>query len=146
MIRLNVNNIEYECDYFKELESDELTINEDLKRQPVLFAFYAVLEAKAEAEYRREQAAFAVLEAMLAAEIRLNTEKITEKKLESIILLDERHQKGLASVNKKRETWAILKGIVKSFDGRKSTLIALASNVRKQMDPDIHLNKQKFNN
>ncbi len=146
MIKLIVNNEEYECNYKKELQCDEATINEDLKRQPSLFAFYAVLVEKADADYRNEKVTFAILEATIAGELRNTETKLTEKKLESIIVLNESYQKGLIGVNKKRENLGVLKAIANSFMQRKDMLITLASMMRVQCDPDIHLNKQKFNN
>jgi len=45
---------------------------------------------------------------------------------------------------KKQKAVGILKGLKESFNHRKESVIALASNMRAQRDPDIHINKERF--
>jgi len=174
MIVIKIGDKKYECPYEDELKCSEEKINDNLKDQPGLFAFYAVQQEMAEYEYRENKLALEILEAQLDGNIRKadakeisgellridkltekkeitdakkafeKREKLTEKKIASLILLDEDYQTARLAVDEARKTVGILKAIVASFIHRKDMLVTLAANMRIQMDPEIYIKKEEY--
>lgn len=143
MIKIKIGSQEMELDYEQELQMDEATINEDLKNQPSLFAFYAVLAEKAHAELNESKLALEILEADIDARIRGASEKKpTEKQIQQQILLDNDYQEARMDVIRATKQLGILKGIKDAFNHRKEAVIALASNMRVQADPSIFVGKE----
>lgn len=147
MLKLNINGQDIELDYITELELHEETINEDLKKQPNLFAFYVVLSEKAQADLGESKLALEIMEAELDADIRLDLvdgKKPTEKSIQAKILLNEDYQEARMEVIMRQKAVGILRGLKESFNHRKESVIALASNMRAQRDPDIYIAKERI--
>jgi len=147
MLKLNINGQDVELDYITELELHEETINEDLKNQPSKFAFYCVLTEKAQEDLGEAKLALEILEAELDANIRLKLvegKKPTEKSIQQTILLDLSYQEARMEIIMRAKAVGILRGLKESFAQRKEVLIALASNMRAQRDPDIYIKTQQL--
>lgn len=139
----------HELDPQNELRMSEDTINEDLKNQPSYYAFYAVLEEIAEGEYNSARLELDMLLATLDKLYRdkaANTpgSKLTETQLTNQIRLDSQFLEATTKVNENRKNYGVLRAIKESFSHRKDMLIALASNMRAQQDPEIYLKKQEL--
>lgn len=144
MIKIKIGNEEMELDYEEELRLNEETINEDLKKQPSLYAFYAVLSEKAHAELNESKLALEVHEAVLDSQIRKQSDKKpTEKQIQAQILLEPSYQEARMDVIRATKQLGILKGIKDAFNHRKEAVIALASNMRAQSDPEIWVAKKE---
>ena len=160
-VKIKIGEKEYDLNYEEELLASEETINENLVDQPPLFAWYAVLEelARDELSAKRMDLAKAKLdldseEASLDLEFRKNPPKVEGKITEAVISNSVKtHEKYLAAriavdvaeniINKARGDVGILSAIKESFAHRKSTLIALAANMRAQADPEIFVKKEQ---
>jgi hypothetical protein len=135
----------FECDPENELRMDETTINDDLKDQPSWFAWYATLSEKADSQYQEAKFFLEVIEAEIDAEIRSGEgKKPTEAQIKAQIILDERYQKVKMEMIEAKKIVGILKAVTEAFRHRKETLIALASNMRVQSDPEIFIKKQEY--
>ena len=147
-VKIKLGDKEYDLDYQEELRASEETINEDLIQQPGLFAWYAVLHELAEEEYARSKMALEMAEAELDAHYRKDAadkkEKIMEKQVLSKVMLDDKYILLRDTMITARKNVGTLKAIKEAFAHRKETVIALASNMRAQADPDIFLKKQKI--
>lgn len=143
MIEIKIGNEKITLDPEEELRMDEATINDNLKEQPSLFAFYAVLAEKAHAELNESKLTLEILEAELDAKIReVAVKKPTEKQIQQQILLDDSYQEARMEVIRANKQLGILKSYKDAFNHRKETVIALASNMRVQADPSIFIGKQ----
>ena len=145
-IKMNIQGKEYDLQYLQELQVAEETINENLKDQPALFAFYAVLEEVAEAEYVEAKLRVEIVEAQLDYEYRKTSEKVTENLIRNKIRCDDKYLSAVVAMNDAKKNTGILKAIKDSFSHRKEIVIALASNMRAQMDSEIFVKKQEFRN
>lgn len=146
MFKIFIGSEELDLEYEKDLELHEETINTDLKQQPSLFAFYAVVYEKAKADLNAAQLELDIKEAELGAKIRLELEtnkKLTEKSIQARILLIPEYQKLREKMILKTEQVGILKGVRDAFVHRKESVIALASNMRVQADPSIYIGKKE---
>jgi len=133
------------CEPSKELAMAEQMINEDLKEQPSWFAWYAVMQERAEFIYLQAKFALEITEAQADARIRLtSTEKLTEKKIANMVMLDEAYQSARMEVAVWKETLGKIKAVKESFQQRKDCLIALSANMRTQADPSIYIKKEEF--
>lgn len=148
MILIKIGDQEYPCEYEDELKCSEETINEDLKNQPSLFAFYAVHQEMAEQELRECKLALEILKAEVEGEIRKKCleEKVkpTERYLDEQIAINESYIAARIAVDEARRAVGYLRAIKDSFIHRKDMLVTLASNMRAQADPEIFLNKEKY--
>lgn len=146
-IKIILDEKEYELDYNSELQCAEETINENLKEQPSLFAWYAVLQEMAEEALATEKLAFDMIEASLDARLRKQAmkrkEKLTEKELLSQIKTHDDYVEARTAVINAKKNAGTLKAIKDAFGHRKEMVLALASNMRAQADPDIFVNKVK---
>lgn len=133
-----------------ELKMDETTINDDLKNQPSLFAWYAVLEELAEKDFAEAKLAFDLMLAFLDKSFReeatKSNSKLTETQLLNQMRLDTQYLEATTRVNESRKNVGVLRAIKEAFAQRKDMLITLASNMRAQSDPDIYLKKQEAKN
>ena len=143
-MKLKIGITEYDINYENELKCDEVTINEDLKNQPSLFAFYAVFAEIAESEVAILKLETEKTEAILDDEYRGKLEKSTENMLKNAVRRDERYLSLMYQLNTAKKNAGILNAIKEAFHHRKEILIALASNMRAQMDPDIYIKKQEI--
>ena len=142
--KVSLEGKEFECDPENELLSSEENINDDLKNQPGWYAWYAVLQEKADHELQESKLMLEIFGAELDAKIRSTHESLTEKKITAMILMDEDYHMARRMVNDSKHKVGVLKAVKESFDHRKDMLITLASNMRKQMDPDIYIKKEEF--
>ena len=143
---LKLGKEEIVLEYEKELELNEETINEDLKKQPNLFAWYAVILERAIADRDEAKLALEIMEAELDADIRLDLvdgKKPTEKHIQAKIILNDDYQEARMEVIQKTKHVGMLKGIKDAFNHRKEAVIALASNMRAQADPSIYIGKKE---
>lgn len=146
-VKIKLGEKEYDLKYEEELKCAEETINEDLTEQPSLFAWYAVLHEMADEVYSRSKMELEIAEATLDAKYRKeamdNKEKIMEKQIASKIVLTDIHIALRNTMIEAKKNVGTLKAIKDSFSHRKDMLIALASNMRAQADPEIFVNKEK---
>lgn len=116
----------------------EETINDDISRQPGLYAFYA--SALADAKLRRDAAAQALKDTRAATDLDYRKQaeemqlKSTEKKIEALVELH-------GAVVKRKELALVAEGnvgkleaIVRAFDHRKEMLITLGANLRTDVE------------
>lgn len=147
-ITIIIDEKEYELDYTSELKCAEETINENLKEQPSLFAWYAVLQEMAEEALSHSKLALEMVEASLDASIRKKAlkkkEKLTEKQILSSIQLHDDYIKARTAVIEAKKNAGTLKAIKDAFNHRKEMVLALASNMRAQGDAEIFVNKTKY--
>jgi len=134
---------EYKLEYGKELEVDEALINENLKEQASLYAWYSVLEQEAEKAYRDSKLELDITESSLDEyfrnELQKGSGKVTETLIQKKIALSDEYIQKRAQVNETRAYWGKLKAIRQGFEHRKDMLIALASNLRQQYDGETYL-------
>jgi hypothetical protein len=144
-VELVVGGKTYTIDYQTELKCSEETINDDLKNQPSLFAWYAVLYEVAQAELADMKAVLDLTEAALDERFRKETggEKVTETMIKNKIRLDPTYREAQDNVSVARKNAGILGAIKESFYQRKDILISLASNMRVQSDPSIYIKKEQ---
>lgn len=148
-IQMVLEGKEYDLQYQEELKISQEVINENLKDQSNLYAFYAVLEEVAEAIMAEAKLTLEVTEATLDAKYRkeLSGGKVTENLLRNSIVLDEDYLNAISAFNEARKNVGLLKAIRESFNHRKDMLVTLASNMRIQMaDSSIFVNKIKQEN
>ena len=134
--------------YRKELKIAEETINEDLKNQASLFAFYAVVSELANDELSQAKLKLELVEATLAKTYRdkklVTGEKVTEKIIQEAVALDKNRIKAVTDLNEAKKSVGVLKAIKESFHHRKESVIALASNMRAQRDVEFYLKKEDY--
>lgn len=135
----------YDCEPSKELVMSEARINEDLKEQPSWYSWYCTLQEKAEKAYAETKLLLEITEARLDADYRMKNinEKLTEKKLANMIILDDEYQRARIAVIDAKEVIGIIKAVKEGFQHRKDMLITLASNMRTQADPELFINKKQ---
>lgn len=131
-----------------ELKLAEETINDDLKNQPSLFAFYAVMHEAAEAEVAECKLALETVEAMIDEKIRsefvASGTKATEALISNRVRLDESYQESVIAYNRAKAQSGKLRAIKDAFIHRKDMLVTLASNMRSQADPEIFIRKEQL--
>jgi hypothetical protein len=131
-----------------ELELNESKVNKHLKEQPSLFAFYVVLSEVATDELRSVTLVRDVTKSGLQKHYRNKAlkekRKITVQEIEEQVQMDEKFIEAEKNVNEWKKNVGILNGIKESFRHRKEALIALASNMRAQMDVEIFVEKDKI--
>jgi hypothetical protein len=147
-IELVIGNQKQELDPDSELSISEETINDDLKNQPSLFAFYAVMQENMEADVAEKKLHLDALEAMLdemyRTEAAKSGTKITETLLANKIHINQEYIDAASLLNKAKHEANVLRAIKEAFQHRKDMLITLASNMRAQFDPAICMNKEKY--
>jgi hypothetical protein len=133
-----------------ELKLSEEDINENLKNQPSLYAFYAVMYEAAESELADRKFALETLEAVLDEHVRAEAAtagtKVTETMIANRIRLNEDYQNAVIALNQAKAQSGKLRAIKEAFVHRKDMLVTLASNMRAQADPEIFIKKEQFKN
>jgi hypothetical protein len=134
--------------YGEELRLAEETINENLRDQPSLFAYYAVLAEIADSEMAEAKLALEVTESQLDAQVRAELiaagTKATETMIRGKIVTNDVYLAAVSQLNVLRKNYGILRAIKEAFSHRKDMLVTLASNMRQQMDPEIYIKKQEM--
>jgi hypothetical protein len=137
----------YEIDPENELAISEEGINEFLKNQPSLYAWYATLQEMTESELANAKLLLELTESKLDDKYRkiLASEgaKVTESMVEKRLHLDEEYIEAITNANLWKKNSGILRGLKEACAHRKDMLITLASNLRAQMDPEIFVRKQE---
>jgi len=164
-IKVIIGGEEQELDYINELESSFETVNEDLAKQPSLYAYYATLYEMAEAEFDDAERIFnevkedtkigmEICEAQLDANFRKTMSSFTEPKIKNAIktsdiyirtrseLIGKKREAEIAMLNAKKNA-GLLKAIRNSFAQRKDTVVAKSANWRAQMQTDLVI-KEKY--
>lgn len=135
-----------DLDYESELKLSEEEINAHLMNQPSLYVYYAVLEEMAEAAMAEVRLHLELTEAALdekyRKEITVRGGKITEAMVSGAVRLDSEHIAAVSDYNQARKNVGILSAIKEAFRHRKDCLIALASNMRAQMDTTLSISKR----
>ena len=142
-IELKIGGKTHSIDLEKQLMISEATIDEDLTQQASLFVWYSILHETAEAEYRDAKLALEMTEASLDSEFRKTIPKLTEKKLASLIVLDDRYLKAKEVHDDRRATAAKARVVKEGFNHRKDMLITLASNMRARHDAEIWIKERE---
>lgn len=131
-----------------ELHLAEETINDDLKNQPSLYAFYAVMHEAADAELAERKLTLETVEAIVDEKIRgeftTSGTKATEALIANKVRLNDEYQAAVISYNEAKAQVGKLRAIRDAFVHRKDMLVTLASNMRVQADPEIFIKKQEF--
>lgn len=131
-----------------ELKLAEETINDDLKNQPALYAFYAVMHEAAESELADCKLALETVEALVDEKIRVGFAaagtKVTETMIANKVHLEEEYQNAVIALNKAKAQSGKLRAIKEAFVHRKDMLVTLASNMRAQADPEIFIKKEEL--
>ena len=132
----------------EELKMAEETINDDLKNQPSLYAFYAVMQEAAESELAECKLAVETIEAALDDRLRSEalaaSSKLTETQLANKIRLNDDFLNATVAYNKAKRQAGMLRAIKEAFVHRKDMLVTLASNMRAQADPSIYVRTQEL--
>lgn len=131
-----------------ELTLDEEGINEYLKNQPSLYAFYAVMQEAADAQVAEAKLHLETLEATLDDAFRTEAAKsgtkITETLLANRIKVNDDYIASVIALNEAKRQVGQLRAIKDAFVHRKDMLVTLASNMRAQQDPEIFISRQKY--
>jgi len=147
-VSVRINGKIYELDYERELSCSEESINEDLKSQAPLFAWYAVMQELADEAAAEMKLALEITQARLGEKHRAALVaagvKPTEAMVDAKVKLDEEYQSAVILRNDCDKNAGILRAIKEAFNHRKDCLISLASNMRCQSDPEIFIKKQEF--
>lgn len=134
--------------YQEEVRFAKETIDDDLRDQPSLFAFYAVMSELAEEAYEDAKLELELVEATLddhyRKELIRTGEKSTDKKVEAIIKADKRRVKSIKNLITAKKNRGILRALTRAFEQRKESLIAFSSNFRQERDVDIFIKKEEI--
>jgi hypothetical protein len=143
-LRISIGGKEYDLAYEDQLKLSEETINEDLKNQPSLFAWYAVLAELADADVNTAKFNLELTESTLDGEIRALGQKLTETQIGSQVKLKEAYITARGHYLETKRNEGILRSIKEAFSQRMAAVIALASNMRAQADPEIYLKREEY--
>lgn len=143
----------YVMDLNEDLSISKERINDELSKQPAMFAWYATLYELARSKTLKLKQSLDTIEAELNLEVRTETSKIksedsryanlklTETTIESIVRTNEKFK--LAEDNyltaKKDEGMLLVAKV--AFEQRKDMLISLASNMRSELDGELSILK-----
>jgi hypothetical protein len=134
-IEIEVNGQVYEIDYVSELKMSEATINDDLMRQPSLFAWYSQLEDLVESAAADARLNLDLVEAEADSAARAvfgvgEGKKVTEKQIAVAVINAPRVQEARLAYNDIQSKRARLKSIKEAFVHRKDMLVTLSANLR----------------
>ena len=136
----------YVLNWEKDIEISEQTSNEDLIKQASNLGYYGVLEALAKDKEKNRKLELSVLRAELAQEYRDDSvkkgEKVVETRINSELERDQRFIKSQIEVNEASKYVGIFRAIVRAFEDNGEDVRALASNLRKQSEPNVVLGKK----
>jgi hypothetical protein len=112
------------------LEIDKNILDEEWVNQPDLFFRYATKKAQAERKMDEAKNEMKVVEAELQAAVRANPkkydlEKITDKSVESTVLLEDDYQEAVEVYNNAKYEYGILDAACRALDQRKKALESL---------------------
>ena len=131
-------------DLKRDLNIDPLRINDEVVRQPGLFAYYVEQMVEADRKAKHMKLQLEVLEAAIDKQVRdralAGREKITET------IVEKRIRSSDAWIEKKRQLIDLqtqaeqIRGIVEAMRQKKDMLITFATNVRQEMASGLRFN------
>ena len=127
-ISIHLAEDRFEGDISKELNISIENINSELAEQPAQFARWGTMEVIAKDILESYQG-------QKSEKLRTENEKISETKIESLLLNDPEYMK----LKKQHNTLRIVK---EAFRQRKDMLISLAANLREEFDIDLSVKKK----
>jgi len=136
-------------DYEDELKLSEEEINNELRDQPSLYAYYAVLGEMAEAALAEAKLQLDTTTASLDGKYReqlASMGKVTENLVANSVKVDEDYIAAVLRVNVARKNVGLLGAIKEAFRHRKDMLVTLASNMRIQADSTLYIRKPNSEN
>lgn len=134
-------------DLAKELDINEVDINEQMMTQPRMFAWVAVLSKLAADTKRRKKAGLKVAYAERDKHWRIYREdhnlKVTDKVIDADILRDKVYQAAQGELHDAEFNADVLDVAVQAFDQRKDMLISVGANIRAEGDTNLSILKEK---
>ena len=118
------------CDDILYIDKD--LIEEELSKQPALYAYYAACMNRAKKELDEANASLEVISATVKNSL-LNGPKLSDKKLDIRVNTDESYQQANAKVIELTNKYSMFRSIVSALEHRKDCLIQLSSNNRAEM-------------
>lgn len=150
-VRVELNGTVYEEDLGVQtgLNLDLVGLNQALAEQPGRFAWWATLEALARAKHEELTAQLESLDAVLFGQyqIELRTGAPKEPTLDAIrskMHLDKRRMVLDAAVRQARLDADLVQAGRRTMEHRKDTVIAIANNMRAEMDLKLYTGKSRL--
>lgn len=109
-------------------------LNDEFRKQPGLFAYWAFQQARAEDQVRKAEEQSDLMFSMLYAKYRDSNPGAKENDCKSFIRRSKRYKEIIARLNKAKHDRDILKAAVRAFEQRRDMLIQLGANLRSEFD------------
>lgn len=125
----------------RDLQIDPTNINDNLSKQPALYAWFATVHEMARTKREQTENELELLYSTLYREVKNNTAgmKVTEKETDSIIETNPKYvgmKKTLLGMHEQERIAAVARD---AYSHRKDCLITLASNLRAQWDTELSI-------
>lgn len=140
-IVVKLNDKDYQTNWQEEVKIARETIDENMMEQASLYGWYGVLSSMLDEEVGNKKLELSVLEAQLYDKYRNRAvrigEKVTDKRIDSLVKQDEDYIAEALEVNRVKKEHGIFNAIVKSFEHRREMLTNLGHKIRKEMEGEI---------
>jgi hypothetical protein len=121
----------------EDLTIDDLDLSSEFTKQPSLYAYYAILAAKADSVSRTAKLRLDEVRAREDSRIRMDFDqariKSTEKKVEARLAVSEKVQEAERAVIEAKRMYAILKALENAFKMKADMLIRLGAMQRAEL-------------
>lgn len=117
------------CDSLTKISKDSIDLN--LQLQSSLYSHYAGLEALARLEVDKAET---ILEGAISETINSLSEKLTAKKMDAVIAVNERVKETKNALHEAQYRYNLIHALVKALDQKKDCLIQMSSNHRAEMN------------
>lgn len=136
----------YKLDLNLDLNIDKGKINEELSRQPSMYAWYATLYELAKAKTNRLKQTMEVTHAELdikyRSEAQKSGQKVTEAYIQSLITVSPAYKESEANYYDSKKEEGMLNVAKTAFEQRKDMLISIATNMRVELDDELSVLKK----
>jgi len=147
-IKIKLGERVYQGNYLDDLKISEADINTMLETQPSRYVFWAKMAAIAKVLVEKWKYELEKYEAQTYTFIRSQKEsrgeRVTEKQLQSAIVLDPRFRQLRERLLKARLQYDHLAAIKEAFAQRKDMLMSLGANLREEMDTTLALREKEL--
>ncbi len=132
-------------DFQKDIELNEVQINEAVKRQASLFAYYAEQALNEERVLKKLQLSNKVFVSALERQFRdqahAKNQKLTERQLDAMLYGNDAYVRQISDIIECQTRVDQLYIMVDAFKQKKDMIVTLATNVRKEMENGLRFNK-----
>jgi hypothetical protein len=147
-IEIRFGSQTYRGNYLNDLDIKEQDINDELKKQPVRYVFWARMTAFAKvvyAKWKRELDKYSgQTYSFIRREMEARGEKFSERLLDSKVLLDVKYQELSDKVLRARLQLDHLTSIKDAFQQRKDLLMSLGANLRDEWDTNLAIHEKQL--